>query len=302
MAIKVPTVRLCDHAKLALIFTATYIALTFHIRRMLLDANGLQEPPPTFQESFDYQSLGPLISIPVPAALCALNFYLVFLIVCYASRDRYSFITACLCWLGLATHMAWTTYTLAFYGIVLPIARVWPLATAFFFVTTTIAVIFSIFYNRYREKVVLLNEMAQNIAKEKQAGNGINHHSLNTTPNSAPLVNRDKQFISRIEAVLMDGIQEPDFNVDRMAQKLALERSTLFRKTQQHFNTSPSELITQSRLAWAKRLLEEDGGTVTEIALTVGYNSSAHFSYSFKKKFNCTPSAYRKRIVQTNAS
>ena len=55
------------------------------------------------------------------------------------------------------------------------------------------------------------------------------------------------------------------------------------------------EYLTKLRLEDAKILLKHSSLTVTEIALSVGFNDSTYFSNIFKAKIGTSPSAYRKK-------
>ena len=47
------------------------------------------------------------------------------------------------------------------------------------------------------------------------------------------------------------------------------------------------------RLSLSQRLLKQSSLSITEIAFTAGFSSSAQFSNSFKTKFGIVPSLYR---------
>ena len=70
--------------------------------------------------------------------------------------------------------------------------------------------------------------------------------------------------------------------------------STLFQK---YLNTNYSKLITKIRLEKAIELFSSDL-SLDNIAELVGYNSTDHFSRTFKKYYHCAPSVYRKRLLK----
>lgn len=53
------------------------------------------------------------------------------------------------------------------------------------------------------------------------------------------------------------------------------------------------DLVLQVRAERAKELLGERSISITEIAMTLGYSSSAHFTRAFKQTMGCTPSEFR---------
>ena len=140
----------------------------------------------------------------------------------------------------------------------------------------------------------LLKARVNNLIMSRRKLLADSQKAQNLFPAAPQLINRDQQFVLRFEQAVSQGLSNPEFSVDHLAQMLAIERSTLFRKVRAVFNASPSELIAKARLTWAQELLRSEEGTITDIAFTVGYGSVAHFSHSFKKAFAMTPSAYRK--------
>lgn len=117
-----------------------------------------------------------------------------------------------------------------------------------------------------------------------------------TFPKPAGLVNRDLRFAERFQQAIQDGLSDSQLSVENIATKLNMDRSTLYTKTLSVFNSTPSDLIRHARLSWAKELVLQKNGTIADIAFTVGYASVAHFSQSFKKEFDCTPSQMRNQL------
>ncbi|MGD0215366.1 MAG: AraC family transcriptional regulator [Terriglobales bacterium] len=63
---------------------------------------------------------------------------------------------------------------------------------------------------------------------------------------------------------------------------------------QAYVGETPFEFLRRLRLVTALRMLQEDAGvSVTEIALSVGYETSAAFNKSFRKTLAMTPSDFR---------
>ena len=65
------------------------------------------------------------------------------------------------------------------------------------------------------------------------------------------------------------------------------------RKFKEFYQTSPANYIKNKRLEKASKLLKISDLSISDISFDCAFNDLAHFSNSFKAKFNVTPSEYR---------
>lgn len=86
-------------------------------------------------------------------------------------------------------------------------------------------------------------------------------------------------------------ISEPSFNVDALAKALFMSRSKLHRLLKAQYQISASDLIRQVRMQEAKKLLDQDMGTVSEICCAVGYTNLSSFSKLYKQTFGQSPTS-----------
>lgn len=98
----------------------------------------------------------------------------------------------------------------------------------------------------------------------------------------------DKRFVTMLKQVLVYNYQNPDLNVIKMADLMAMDERTLRRKTNQYFNKQPNNLLRDYRLKCAHQMLDSDE-SITQVAFAAGFSSAAHFSKTFKGKFSHTP-------------
>jgi AraC-like DNA-binding protein len=98
---------------------------------------------------------------------------------------------------------------------------------------------------------------------------------------------------SRAQRVIDQRLHDPSFDREALADALRISvrgLTRLFKSLQ----ASPSEYIRMRRLEQCRcALLAPAGMTVTEIALSHGFNDSSHFSSAFRKEFGMSPSEYR---------
>jgi DNA-binding response OmpR family regulator/anti-sigma regulatory factor (Ser/Thr protein kinase) len=121
------------------------------------------------------------------------------------------------------------------------------------------------------------------IIKEKYSG-GI---ASEFHPGGLSQINVD--FMQKIIGLIMENIEDPEFNVTMMLEKIHISHSTLYRKIQSLTGMSPNEFIRNVRITEAARLMKNKDMSISEIATMVGFNDHSYFTRCFKKKFNKTP-------------
>lgn len=98
-----------------------------------------------------------------------------------------------------------------------------------------------------------------------------------------------RKFLTQIEAIYTD----PDFNVEKLSDTLALSRGHLHRKIKELTGTTPVDFLRNYRLKKAAALLKQGQYSVSEIAYRTGFSSPAYFSKCFKTLYGVTPTEYR---------
>ncbi|HLP60591.1 MAG TPA: response regulator, partial [Candidatus Deferrimicrobium sp.] len=134
---------------------------------------------------------------------------------------------------------------------------------------------------RTRNLIELRRQMQLNIDRE-----------MTLRPVELPVSGIDKKFLKELKEVINQNIADPDFNVEGLAAKLYMDRSTVYRKILAMTGETPTEFIKTCRLKRAAELLKSNYGTVLEVALEVGFSSANYFTKCFKQKFHCLPSTY----------
>ncbi|UZJ63507.1 AraC family transcriptional regulator [Sphingobacterium sp. KU25419] len=85
-----------------------------------------------------------------------------------------------------------------------------------------------------------------------------------------------------MDDIIQHHLEDPKFNVDRMADILCMSRPTLYRKINVVSSLSPNELINLTRLRKAAELLAQRKFKIYEISNLLGYSSATHFHVTFK--------------------
>lgn len=85
-----------------------------------------------------------------------------------------------------------------------------------------------------------------------------------------------------------------DIPVDRLAEAGHVSRRTCFRLFRETLHMPPLEVMRGLRLQEAARLLAESDRSVTDIALSCGFDSASYFGKLFAERYGCPPGQYRK--------
>jgi AraC-like DNA-binding protein len=83
----------------------------------------------------------------------------------------------------------------------------------------------------------------------------------------------DREFIKELDAVIEKNMEDLEFNVEQLAKKLYMDRSTLYRKVLAITGETPADYIRLQRLRRGAQLLESNFGDVTAVAMEVGFSS-----------------------------
>lgn len=105
-------------------------------------------------------------------------------------------------------------------------------------------------------------------------------------------------LMDRIMKSLNDNISDPNFNVEKLAFDVGISRAQLHRKMKEITGISTGEFIRNLKLEQAARLILKGDLNVTQVAYSVGFSNSTHFSTVFKKHFGVSPSEYPERQAQ----
>jgi CheY-like chemotaxis protein/AraC-like DNA-binding protein len=109
-------------------------------------------------------------------------------------------------------------------------------------------------------------------------------------PAPLPQVSTDP-FLVRVYTLLEQNLDDSSIGVDWLADQLAMNRKTLYRKIQSLIQLAPADLIRQYRIRKAAELLRA-GHNVAETADLVGFNTPSHFTMVFKEIYQQTPSEF----------
>jgi YesN/AraC family two-component response regulator len=101
----------------------------------------------------------------------------------------------------------------------------------------------------------------------------------------------DQKWLITIENIILEKMNDSIFSIDYLSDVVYMNRKTFYKKLKQLTGLTPIKYIRLIRLQKAKSLLEQ-GKSVKEAALQVGFQKAGYFSTLFKKEFGKSPSEY----------
>ena len=105
---------------------------------------------------------------------------------------------------------------------------------------------------------------------------------------------KEDPFIRQIFEIVENNLQNPDFNVKRLAEIVNMSQPTLYRRVKMLTNYTIIELIRGVRLKNAADLLRTKKYSIQEVSEMVGYNDVPTFRKHFVDLYGITPSAFSK--------
>lgn len=114
--------------------------------------------------------------------------------------------------------------------------------------------------------------------------------------NSKRTYTKEEQiFLLRCREIIDDNLSNPDFNIDFLAEKLAMSHSTLYKKLKQMTGMSLIEFVNDYKIYKAVQAFKEGQTNVVKVAEMCGFGDIKNFRNVFKRKMQMSP----KQFVQS---
>jgi signal transduction histidine kinase/ligand-binding sensor domain-containing protein/DNA-binding response OmpR family regulator len=102
----------------------------------------------------------------------------------------------------------------------------------------------------------------------------------------------EDEFLSKATQIVIEHLDEADFDVEHLEQALDMSKMQLYRKLKMLTSLAGNEFIRSIRLQQARILLEKGSLNVSEVAYQVGFNDPAYFTRAFKKQYGFAPKTF----------
>ena len=155
----------------------------------------------------------------------------------------------------------------------------------------------------YGELERILNNAAHRLM-EKQVKKEYEQHGreiFRTQTEKAEPSKKSKSLIEDMKKYIHEHISE-DLTAEIVAGALYISPDYLFKIFRKEENMTFVEYLTRERMFYAKEMLKNPELSVSQVAISVGYNNYCYFIKVFKKTFGKTPSEYHRNCVKEAAA
>jgi AraC-like DNA-binding protein/ligand-binding sensor domain-containing protein len=108
----------------------------------------------------------------------------------------------------------------------------------------------------------------------------------------------DKEFMNNLFKIIDDNLSNPELSAAMIAEKLDMGTRVLYRKLAEITDKSLHQIIKESRMEMATKLLYSSKLTIDEIMYRVGYDNRSTFYRNFKEAKGMAPKEYREGIKE----
>lgn len=117
----------------------------------------------------------------------------------------------------------------------------------------------------------------------------LTNHKNQSEMETSQNLNQDDRFLHELKEIVLRNLENESFSVEQLATEYGMSRSQLHRKLKKLRNQSISRFIREIRLDKSLAMLENNEGTVSEIAYRVGFSSPTYFNTCFRDYFGFPP-------------
>jgi len=111
------------------------------------------------------------------------------------------------------------------------------------------------------------------------------------------ILSMDQVFLNRLTGIVQDNLANENFGVVELAKEACMSRSSVHRKLKSITHHTVSQFIREIRLQRSMDLLQQNTGTASEIAFSVGFSSPAYFNKCFHEYYGFPPGEVKKRVL-----
>lgn len=111
-------------------------------------------------------------------------------------------------------------------------------------------------------------------------------------PSEVTVTSEGEAFLRRVRDIAEEHLSDRHFTVEAFAAEVGLSKSQLTRKLKKTSGFTPAAFVRELRLKRAMQLIEQDAGSISDVAGMVGFADAEYFSKLFRERFGAPPSQY----------
>ena len=128
-----------------------------------------------------------------------------------------------------------------------------------------------------------------NLLKNREQLQATFAHAPFAPTNSVAISKADEEFLKKLNEIVQENMQNPDFSLVDICEQLCMSRSSLNRKIKGILDITPNDYIRIERLKKAAQLLKDGDCKINEVCYMVGFNTPSYFAKCFQKQFGVLP-------------
>lgn len=145
-------------------------------------------------------------------------------------------------------------------------------------------------------KTAILKAQLESLLKKRKSNQiEFTNNPIATSVSDSSFTSLDRQFIKKAVDIVEENLSEPELDVNILADRLNMSRSSLLRKIKAITGQTPLDFIKDIKMQHARQMLENKTATVADVIAALGYSDHKNFTNTFKKTFGVTPSEYLKK-------
>jgi transcriptional regulator GlxA family with amidase domain len=108
---------------------------------------------------------------------------------------------------------------------------------------------------------------------------------------------RDSADFDELHAWIVDNVHDADLSVERLAERARMSARNFARVYKEKTGRTPGRALECFRVEAARRMLEQSGRNLEQIAQQCGFGDEERMRVTFQRHLGMTPSEYRRRMA-----
>jgi transcriptional regulator GlxA family with amidase domain len=109
---------------------------------------------------------------------------------------------------------------------------------------------------------------------------------------------RDSADFDELHAWIVDNLHKADLGVETLAERARMSARNFARVYKEKTGRTPGKALELFRVETARRMLEQSGRNLEQIARQCGFGDEDRMRVTFQRHLGMTPSEYRRRIAE----